>query len=250
MEQGEHLSIVDFYTDVVLPALAERLDSAFPEFGWRRDARGWVATNEELTHRALGVRAERVVAHGPAPRGFLIHGGEPMLWTAYLSGGVSPRGGDFVRAVKEIAGRAGVDTALVERPVQPDRGGDLLACFVGLCQQEIASGRGEAARKYLVQRGLPVEAMRGAASVLSRIGLVQRGRFRTLATPTKRSIARASTSTRDGRGACAERGKTRAAGSGRSGLERCCMASRPARSTSICVARPGRACLYTDGRIS
>ena len=63
-------SIGDFYTDVVLPALAERLDIVFPEFGWKRDARGWVATNEEMTHRALGVRAERVVAHGPSPGAF------------------------------------------------------------------------------------------------------------------------------------------------------------------------------------
>jgi hypothetical protein len=66
----------------VLPALAERLDQAFPEFGWRRDARGWVATNEEQTHADLGVRAERVVAHGPAPRGFIVHGGERILWTS------------------------------------------------------------------------------------------------------------------------------------------------------------------------
>jgi hypothetical protein len=55
----------------VLPELYERLDTAFPEFGWRRDARGWIATNNESTHRVLGVRSERVVAHpghfGPAP---------------------------------------------------------------------------------------------------------------------------------------------------------------------------------------
>src|SRR6478672_5354218 len=73
--------IGDFYTEVVLPALAERLDSAFPEFGWKRDARGWVATNEEMTHRALGVRADRVVAHGDAPPGFLVHGGPMVRWT-------------------------------------------------------------------------------------------------------------------------------------------------------------------------
>ncbi len=52
----------DFYSEVVLPALAARLDAAFPEFGWKRDPRGWVATNQEMTHRALGVRADRVVA--------------------------------------------------------------------------------------------------------------------------------------------------------------------------------------------
>jgi hypothetical protein len=64
-----HQRIGDFYTDVVLPALADRRDRAFPEFGSKLDSRGWVATNEEMTHRALGVRADRVVAHAPAPRG-------------------------------------------------------------------------------------------------------------------------------------------------------------------------------------
>src|SRR6266508_5971790 len=99
----------DFYTETVLPTLAERLDHAFPEFGWRRDARGWVATNEEHTHARLGVRAERVVAHGPAPRGFLVHGGEPTLWTAYLNGGSVPRGDDFVRVVSAPRHAAAVE---------------------------------------------------------------------------------------------------------------------------------------------
>ena len=112
----EESRIVDYYTDVVLPALAERLDVAFPEFGWRRDARGWIATNEEMTHAVLGVRAERVVAHGPAPRGFLVHGADPVLWTAYLNGGQVPRGPDFARTVRQLAERAAVDTAPLERP--------------------------------------------------------------------------------------------------------------------------------------
>jgi len=120
-EAHGHTRIVDYYTDVVLPALAERLDVAFPEFGWRRDARGWVATNEETTHRTLGVRAERVVAHGPAPRGFLVHGGEAMLWTAYANGGEVPRGAEFLRVVNELAERAGVDPSPLDRPA-PTRG--------------------------------------------------------------------------------------------------------------------------------
>src|SRR5438876_625751 len=121
--------VSDFYTDSVLPALAERLDQAFPEFGWRRDARGWVATNEEHTHARLGVRAERVVAHGPAPRGFLVHGGEPMLWTAYVSGGGVPRGQQFVHAVIELAQRAGIDPALINSAGPRDRRADLLEEF-------------------------------------------------------------------------------------------------------------------------
>jgi len=159
MRARRETSVVDYYTDVVLPALAERLDVAFPEFGWRRDARGWVATNEEMTHRVLGVRAERVVAHGPAPRGFLVHGGEATLWTAYVAGGAVPRGERFTQAVLELARRAGVDTAPLERPVPPDRRTDLLHDFFTLCRWELGSDAGARARAYLQQRGLPAGAI-------------------------------------------------------------------------------------------
>jgi DNA primase len=147
--------IVDYYTDVVLPALAERLDAAFPEFGWRRDARGWVATNEEMTHRVLGVRAERVVAHGPAPRGFLIHGADPVLWTAYLNGGQVPRGADFARTVETLAERAGVDTAPLERRQPRDRKAELLEHFFELAKRGLAGEQGAPARVYLESRGFP-----------------------------------------------------------------------------------------------
>jgi hypothetical protein len=159
MQDSERIRAGDFYTEIVLPALAERLDLAFPEFGWRRDARGWMATNEEMTHGALGVRAERVVAHGPAPRGFLVHGGEATLWTAYVNGGSLPRGEEFVRAVREIAQRAGVDPAPLERPVRRDRRIDLLHDFFALCRWELAGEGGARAREYLVQRGLPADAV-------------------------------------------------------------------------------------------
>src|SRR4051794_9393583 len=155
MGPHSHVSVVDYYTDVVLPALAERLDSAFPEFGWRRDARGWIATNQETTHRVLGVRADRVVAHGPAPRGFLVHGGEATLWTAYVSGGQIPRGESFTNAVLGLARRAGVDTAPIERPAPRDRRTDLLHDFFTLCRRELAADAGAAVREYLEQRGLP-----------------------------------------------------------------------------------------------
>ena len=163
------MDVARFYTDVVLLALADRLDQAFPEFGWRRDSRGWVATNEEHTHARLGVRADRVVAHGPAPRGFLVHGGEPMLWTAYVGTGEPPRGEDFVRAVKELAGRASVDPAPIERPRPRDRRADLLRGFMELCRREIAGDGGLRAREYLGGRGLTEEAIERSG-----IGLVPR----------------------------------------------------------------------------
>lgn len=170
-----HTRVVDYYTGVVL--LAERLDAAFPEFGWRRDARGWIATNEETTHRVLGVRAERVVAHGPAPRGFLVHGDDPVLWTAYSNGGQVPRGAEFVRAVRELAERAAVETAPLERPEPRDRKAELLGRFFDLAQRELISERGASARNYLGfhrpgNRGSPSSVRVRSLSGGSRLGLV------------------------------------------------------------------------------
>ena len=113
--------IGDFYAEVVLPALAARLDVAFPEFGWRQDSRGWVASNQEMTHRVLGARADRVVAHGDAPPGFLVHGGPTVLWTAYVNGGEVPRGEAFRSVVRDLAGRAGVDTSPCSQRAISDR---------------------------------------------------------------------------------------------------------------------------------
>src|SRR3982751_4865530 len=146
LPQSSQQRIGDFYVEIVLPALAGRLDSAFPEFGWRQDARGWVATNEEMTHRVLGVRADRVVAHGPAPRGFLIHGSDPILWTTYVNGGSKARGTDFARAGTQLAERAGIDAAPVAGGTR-DRRADLLQEFFALAQQELSSPRGQVARE-------------------------------------------------------------------------------------------------------
>ena len=157
--QSSQQRIGDFYVEVVLPALAARLDSAFPEFGWKQDARGWVATNEEMTHRVLGVRAERVVAHGPAPRGFLVHGGDATLWTAYLNGGVVPRGETFSSVVRELAARAGVDTVPIDRSQPRDRASDLLHDFFTLCRSELHGNAGNQVRAYLERRGFPVGAI-------------------------------------------------------------------------------------------
>lgn len=148
--------IKDFYEETVLPALAAHLDTAFPEFGWRRDSRGWVATNQEMTHRVLGVRADRVVAHGDAPVGFLIHGGEPTLWTAYANGGAVPRGREFAEVVHDLARRAGVERDFPQQRGSVDRRRQLLETYFELCEAELFAQRAAPARRYLESRGLPV----------------------------------------------------------------------------------------------
>jgi DNA primase len=154
----------------VLPAVFERLPQVFPEFGWRRDAHGWVATNYQHTKARFGVRADRVVAHALPlpPRGLYIHGEDRVvLWTEYINGGTVPKGADFIRAVKEIAERAGVDASPLERPQPRDRRADLLQAFFDHCQRELASDHGAKARAYLEHRGFPRDAIDE-----SRLGLV------------------------------------------------------------------------------
>src|SRR5438067_1753836 len=112
-----------------------------------------------MTHRVLGVRADRVVAHGSAPPGFLVHGGETVLWTAYVNGGDVPRGDAFRSVVRELATRAGVDASPIERSQPRDRSRELLADFFRLCQGEFHGNAGAAARSYLQSRGFPKESI-------------------------------------------------------------------------------------------
>jgi DNA primase len=151
--------IGEFYAEVVLPALVARLDVAFPEFGWRQDSRGWVASNQEMTHRVLGARADRVVAHGDAPPGFLVHGGPTVLWTTYVNGGEVPRGDAFRSVVRELADRAGVDISPIERAQPRDRRSELLTDFFRLCHGELQGQGGVPARAYLENRGFSAEAV-------------------------------------------------------------------------------------------
>jgi DNA primase len=158
MALDERTGIADLYERDVLPALTRRLDAAFPEFGWQRDPQAWRATNQAFTHATFGVRADRVVCHGDAPRGFLIHGQGATLWTTYVNGGQPARGRDFVNVVRTLAERAGLETAQLERPATAaQRQANLLHDTFVLCQRELTSERGAPARAYLEARGIPSE---------------------------------------------------------------------------------------------
>ena len=149
--------IVERYIDDVLPALQRRLDTAFPEFGWRRDEHGWHATNNDHTHARFGVRADRIVSHGDAPSGFLIHGHGPILWTTYVNDGTPARGRDFIRAVEDIAARAGQTIDLTRPPERQHRREEILQTTFDLARELfIDTKAGAHARNYLTQtRGFP-----------------------------------------------------------------------------------------------
>ena len=71
MAFADRPSVADFYEREILPALYERLNGAFPEFGWTTRSARLAPHNQQFTHSSFGVRADRIVCHDEAPRGFL-----------------------------------------------------------------------------------------------------------------------------------------------------------------------------------
>lgn len=106
-------SVTEFYHREVLPALIEKLDFAFPEFHWRRTDGGWVADNQHNYVRAGG-RPHELVTCTDAD-GFSIGGRPEMTWLAYVNGGRTPRGTEYLAAVRHLAELAGVDTSPLAR---------------------------------------------------------------------------------------------------------------------------------------
>ena len=123
--------------DEVVPALFQRLDQAFPEFGWKRkNARTWEASDDAFTHGRFGARADRVFCKDDKPWLIGCAGGAGMSWIEYVAG-EAPRGAAFVAAVKQLAGLAGV--------VVPD--GDLSEADKAAIEERQENARLEAERR-------------------------------------------------------------------------------------------------------
>ena len=105
-----------WFEEDLLPAVFDRLPSAFPEFGWVKDgANGWKATKDA----GLGCRPDRVVCH--LPFGFKVHGEDGgRTWLAYVNGGTFPRAGsgEWIKAAQLLAQRVGM--GLPEKDLSPD----------------------------------------------------------------------------------------------------------------------------------
>ncbi|MEZ6189395.1 MAG: toprim domain-containing protein, partial [Planctomycetota bacterium] len=156
-------NLVALLEQQVLPRLFERLDQAFPEFGWERTPDGWVATTRETTKHVLNARPERVVCN--RPYGFYAHGGEARTWVAYVSGEAQPRGSRFVAAVERLCELAGLPSPgrahspqEAEALAQAEARREVLARATQLAQNVLRGAEGAQARAYAERRGLSLEA--------------------------------------------------------------------------------------------
>lgn len=161
MKQDGNLG--EFLDREVYPALWDRLDGAFPEFGFVRKGEHWEATAEATT-RSLPdqPRPGRIQAYKNTPWGFKIHGGEFVCWPTHINQGVMPRGREFIDNVRKLADLAGVSFPELElspteaqRVEGRQRKQELLETYVSTCQAALHTEEGTGARGYLVQRGFP-----------------------------------------------------------------------------------------------
>jgi replicative DNA helicase len=157
-----------FLEDELYPALWERLDTAFPEFGFVLRGDHWQATNETATRALSGApRPDRVWAYRDTPFGIKIHGGAFVPWLEYAAGQSSLRGEAFLEAVRDLCLRADVHFPERERSPQAlqeealrHRKADLLEAFTAYAGELLHTGQGDEARHYLEGRGFTAEQMR------------------------------------------------------------------------------------------
>ena len=159
------LDLGDFLDHEVYPVLFDRLDRAFPEYGFYRWAEHWVATTDATRALPGSPRPERVYCYSNRPWCLVIHGGNPVRLLDLVNGGTKPTGADYPEAVRKLSDLAGVP--FQERQVSPEeakrhakrharRSALEAVCF--LCRTTLLSDGGKAARAYLEGRGLDAGA--------------------------------------------------------------------------------------------
>lgn len=147
----------------VYPALWHCLDTAFPDFGFKRKGDHWIATNDTVSRGLPGApRADRVWVYTKSPFGIKIHGGDFVTWLSYVSGRPdSPRGIDFINAVKDLCQRAGVAFPEIEKPAPGIKKEKNMETFHEEMSQwgreQLLSEPGKPVLDYLISRGLTHE---------------------------------------------------------------------------------------------
>lgn len=153
----QQLSPMEFLVQIVLPALFERLDEAFPEFAWRKTSRGWRASDPTFIKKHFAVSPRQVEANFPT--GFMIDGTRYMSWPAYVNHGTAPSGPDFVQVIRTLAQKAAIEADWLGSEPTPEeenqrRRANLLETFMAHAQAALWTDAGQIARSYLVgQRG-------------------------------------------------------------------------------------------------
>lgn len=159
--RNKKINPIEFYRDRVLPCLGDELDSAFPEFQFRKGSgEWWIARSAPTGYEEYDARGGRLTANSNGFRSFKT-GKKFISWLEYVGGISKPRGADFTRAVIELANRVNLDTDGLESNYTPpeqdkefeERLGqqDLLETFAALAQAALQGTAGNPAQDYLIK---------------------------------------------------------------------------------------------------
>jgi len=150
--------LADWRKNTLAPALGKRLETAFPEFGFRRGSGGWWTA----TKLPAGVTIKKgdITASGFGFKGWSVSQSSFTSWADYLE----DKGHAFPENLKELARLAGVDHPFLEMTSeQKEEMGrketqrKLLRDFMALAKTHLLGSKGESAVSYLVGRGFKVE---------------------------------------------------------------------------------------------
>ncbi len=161
-----------YLDEEVYPALYERLDAAFPEFGWRRRGHGWTASvwPPAFPYPVEHKSPDRLMVYENRPYWIKLHGHEGVRLLDYVNGGHRPQGPEFVEAVRQLCELAGVP--FPEREVsgedeerirRRDARRSALEALGDYCKETLWSPRGSRALEYIRARGLRDEDIRELA---------------------------------------------------------------------------------------
>lgn len=170
LKVGVTRDLGQYLDEVVYPALFSRMDSAFPEFGWRQGRGGWTATTwppgfpESVDHE----NPERLMVYANRPYWIKLHGRAGVRLLDYVNGGRRPSGDEFPRAVRRLCELASVP--FPERELTPEATArvqarearrSVLEAVIEHAQAALWSPAGDEARAYLLrERGFKEEEVR------------------------------------------------------------------------------------------
>ena len=159
------MDLGDFLDHEVYPALFDRLDRAFPEYGFYRRGKHWQATADASRALPGSPRPDRVCCYENRPWCLVIHGRNPVRLLDLVNGGTKPTGADFPDAVRKLADLAGVpfperqvSREEAERHAKRHARRSALEAVCTLCRATLLCDGGKAARTYLEGRGLDAGA--------------------------------------------------------------------------------------------
>jgi replicative DNA helicase len=163
------VDLQDYLDREVYPALFARLDSAFPEFSWRRRGGNWTASTwpSAFPYAVERENPDRLVVYSDRPHWIKLHGHGGVRLLDYVNGGRKPEGDEFLQAVRKLAELAGVDTSPLDRELSSAEAEEVhrrearrsvLDVAMDHAREVLWSARGEKARRYLTEQRKLTEA--------------------------------------------------------------------------------------------